>query len=88
MVKGEKREVKEEGGKMIVVYNRGCYEDWDFYKVTSKIEAGGSIVLPGGRRIFLGLGAEVNATIRYPICRSKENNCCLKAHLNSPISYL
>ena len=56
--------------------------------MTSKIEAGGSIVLPGGRRIFLGLGAEVNATIRYPICRSKENNCCLKAHLNSPISYL
>ena len=59
MVKGEMREVKEEGVKMIVVYNRGCCED-----------------VRGG------------TTIRYPFCEDSEKNCCLKSHVNGPISYL
>ena len=37
----------------IFIYNRGYMEAWGFYEISSNIDAGAYITLPGGRRIRL-----------------------------------
>ena len=54
----------------------------------TNIDAGAYITLPGGRRIRLGIDVRGGTTIRYPFCEDSEKNCCLKSHVNGPISYL
>ena len=58
------------------------------YEISSNIDAGAYITLPGGRRIRLGIDVRGGTTIRYPFCEDSEKNCCLKSHVNGPISYL
>ena len=72
----------------IFIYNRGYMEAWGFYEISSNIDAGAYITLPGGRRIRLGIDVRGGTTIRYPFCEDSEKNCCLKSHVNGPISYL
>ena len=72
----------------IFIYNRGYMEAWGFYEISSNIDAGAYITLPGGRRIRLGIDVRGGTTIRYPFCEVSEKNCCLKSHVNGPISYL
>ena len=66
----------------------GYMEAWGFYEISSNIDAGAYITLPGGRRIRLGIDVRGGTTIRYPFCEDSEKNCCLKSHVNGPISYL
>ena len=52
----------------IFIYNRGYMESWGFYEISSNIDAGAYITLPGGRRIRLGIDVRGGTTIRYPFC--------------------
>ena len=60
----------------IYIYNRGY------------MYAGAILTLPGVLCTRLLNYVRVRTTIRYPFCEDSEKNCCLKSHVNGPISYL
>ena len=82
---GEGGNAGGEGGGSVI---EDIWKAWGFYEISSNIDAGAYITLPGGRRIRLGIDVRGGTTIRYPFCEDSEKNCCLKSHVNGPISYL